>query len=100
MQAMETKPSHRGTWARAWSSAICAALVAIVMLSSAIQGALGGGDSVHAAAVFAAMGIAALGVLLGELGEPPSAPVRRRLYKSVHLLLGASILIVGFWALT
>jgi hypothetical protein len=99
MQAMETKPSHRGTWARAGSSAICAALVAIVMLSSAIQGALGGEDSVHAA-VFAAMGIAALGVLLGELGEPPSAPVRWRLYKSVHLLLGASILIVGFWALT
>jgi hypothetical protein len=94
---MKTKVSRAAAWAWTWNSTIGAGVVAIILLSNAVALAMRGEDPVQAV-VFAAMGIGALGVLLGELGETPSDPVRRRLFKSVDLLILVSIVILGLSA--
>jgi hypothetical protein len=46
---------------------------------------------------YLAMSIGALGLLLGELGEPPSAPRPRQVFMGVKVLLAASIVLIAFW---
>lgn len=91
---METKTNRSHSWLT-WSPAICAAIVAIVLLPEALVRLLqgDGGDPSFVAGV--AIGIGALGILLGELGEVPSAPRRRRLYRIVQVLIAVSIVIVS-----
>jgi hypothetical protein len=46
---------------------------------------------------YLAMAIGALGLLLGELGQPPLAPKPRRVFMGVKVLLAASIVLIAFW---
>ena len=94
---MDTEASRPGNWIRAWSSSISAAVIAIVILPMGFANLLRGvGDPVFAAGSVA-IGVGALGVLLGELGQAPLAAAPRRIYASVQVSILASIAIIGLW---
>ena len=96
---VDASDSHASTgqWIRIWSRALSAALMTILFAFLGIVTLLQTGADEVSGAGYLAMAIGALGLLLGELGLPPSAPRQLRVYIAVQVLLAASIVLISFW---
>jgi hypothetical protein len=86
-----------GQWIQIWSRALSAALMTFLFLFLGVVTLLQTGADEVSGVGYLAMAIGALGLLLGELGLPPSAPEQRRVYIAVQVLLAASIVLISFW---
>jgi hypothetical protein len=69
-----------------------------LLLVATFRDVLRGHDLAVAFAVVA-IGMGCLGGALAYLGEAPSAPTPRRIYRAVRVLIPLSLLAIGLWLL-